>query len=139
MNPIDKNHFGGGAGIDPSSIKGSEKHLAQLLNELPDIIQKEITADASAGLKIYDGNAPCGFEIFDVIVQARDTSGSGSAKLTDGTNDITDTIACDTDKVIARAATIDDAYSTIAKGGSLVIVTNGAADRALVTILVKKT
>lgn len=139
MNPINREHFAGGAGIDPVSIKGSEKHLAQLLNELPDIIQNEIIVDASAGKKIYDANAPCGFEIFDVIVQARATSGSGTVKLTDGTNDITDAIACDTDKAIARAGTIDNDYSTIALNGTLELVTNGAADRCLVTILVRKT
>lgn len=139
MNPIDKDHFAGGAGIDQASVKGSEKHLAQLLNELPDIIQKEIIIDGTAGIKIYDSNAPCGFQIFDVIVQARVTSGSGSVKLTDGTNDITDAIDCSTDKTIARAGTIDNDYSEIAKNGSLVLVTNGIADRGLVTILVKKT
>ncbi len=139
MNPIDKDHFAGGAGIDQASRKGSEKHLAQLLNELPDIIEKEIDEDATGGLTIYDANAPCGFEILDVKVQARVTSSSGSVKLTDGTNDITDAIACDTDKVIARAGTIDDDYSTIAKNGSLKVVTNGSADRGLVTISVKKT
>lgn len=140
MRQIDINSFAGGAGIDRGSIKGSEKHLASLMNEILGEIKivKEITVDATGGIKIFDSNAPCAFEVLDVIVQARVSNGSGSMKLTNGSNDITNAIACVTDKVIARAGTIDNDYSEIAKDGSLVIVANGAADRALVTIIVRK-
>lgn len=140
MRQIDINSFAGGAGIDRGSIKGSEKHLAALMNEILGEIKivQEVTEDATGGLTIFDGDAPCAFEVLDVIVQARTSNGGGSMKLTNGSNDITDAIACVTDKVIGRAGTIDNAYSEIPVDGSLVIVSNGAADRALVTIIVRK-
>jgi len=95
-----------------------------------------VTADATGGLAIFEANAPFAFEIIDVRVQARATSGGGTLKLTDGTNDITDTIACATDTNIDMADTIDDTYSTIAANGTLKVVANGAADRGLVTVYV---
>lgn len=97
------------------------------------------TVGAASGLEIFNADVPFAFEIVDVIVQARATEGSGTLKITDGTNDITDLIACDTDKTRAVAATIDNAYSQIAVGGTLEVVCVGGtiADiQALVTILV---
>jgi hypothetical protein len=77
-------------------------------------------------------------DIVDVVVRSKATSGSGSLKLTNGTNDISNAIACATDKAVARAGTVDSAYSTIAKGGTLKVVSNGSTDRGLITIIAIK-
>lgn len=102
------------------------------LNEVtPVCLEYEITADASSGLSV---TVPFGIKIIDVTAIATATSASGTVKLTDGTNDITDAIAIATDTNIDRAATIDDAYNTVAANGTLKVVTNGANDRADVYI-----
>lgn len=98
--------------------------------------EKAITADGTGGLDIFDvAGAPFALEVINVIAQARATSGSGTVKLTDGTNDISDAIAMATDKTSIKAGTIDDVYSTLAKGDSLQVVSNGANDRGLVTVV----
>ena len=79
----------------------------------------------AASILIFDANAPFKFEITDVIIQPRGASTSGTMKITDGTNDITDAIICAVDKTIGRASTIDDAYSTIGVNGTLEIVCAG--------------
>jgi len=95
-------------------------------------IEIDIEADATGGKDI---SMPEAGEILDVIVQARATNTSGTAKLTDGTNDITDAIDMETDTAIARAGTIDDGYSKLSKGDTLLVVSNGANDRGKVTVL----
>ncbi len=91
---------------------------------------------------IFDAAAPFAFEIVDVIIQPRGTSTNGTMKITNGTNDITDAMVVAVDKTMVRPATIDDAYSTIAVGGTLEIVGAGdsvAATIGLVTVIVKPT
>jgi hypothetical protein len=92
-------------------------------------------AHVAAGLPI---TVPFGFEILDVIIQARASNGSGTYQIRKGTTAITNAIACDTDKAIARAASIDDAYSTIAVGDDLNVKANGTGDIGLVTIIAKR-
>ena len=109
----------------------------------PILIIDEVTTGAATGLEIFKADAPFKFEILDVIVQARGSGdGTGTMKLTDGTNDITDAITCaDTDKAINRAGTIDDAKSTIEKGGTLEIVCAGGTVgnvKGLVTVVVRE-
>ena len=58
--------------------------------------------------------------------------------LSDGTTDITDAIACISDKAITRAGTIDDGKSTIEKNGTLDVTAAQAADRGLITVVAKK-
>jgi len=98
-------------------------------------LQYEISADATLGLAILNANAPFGFTIIDVIVEGRATVGGGTALLSTGGNAITDAIPCAVDTTKTNAILIDDAYSTIAEGGSLTVTTANAADRGLVTIL----
>lgn len=81
---------------------------------------------------------PWACEVLDVIVQARATSGSGTATLRVSTNAITNAIAMDTDTNITRAGTIDDARSTLAAGDNLNVITAGSGDRGLVTVVVRK-
>jgi hypothetical protein len=87
-------------------------------------ITKVITT-GSASEAIYTANAPFAFEIIDVIVQPRGASTNGTMKLQDGSSDITNAMTCAVDKTIARAGTIDDAKSTIAVSGSLIVICAG--------------
>ena len=112
---------------------------AQALAENPYVkvpvrIVYPVTADATSGLSIFNANCPAGFYITGVSVICTTANASGTLKLTDGTNDITDTIACATDKAVDYAATIDDAYYDVLKNGTLQVVSNGAADRGIVII-----
>jgi len=107
----------------------------------PILIIDIVTTGAATGLEIFKVNAPFKFEILDVIIQARGTSTSGTMKLTDGTNDITDAIVVATDKAVTRVGTIDDAYSTIKKGGTLEIVCGGTTigdTKGIVTVVVRE-
>ncbi len=81
---------------------------------------------------------PFACEVIDVVVQARATSGSGSATVRKGTNAISNAIVMATDTNITRAGTIDDAQSTLAAGDNLNVITNGANDRGLVTVIVRQ-
>ncbi len=81
---------------------------------------------------------PFACEVIDVIVQCRANNGGGTATLKKGSTAITDAIAMATDKAIVRAGTIDDAQSTLAEGDAVSVDANGAADRGLVTILVRR-
>ena len=116
------------------------KH-AQALTEDPyvkvpfKIVYELLTAtDASSGVNIYDGNFPFGAYITNVTVICTKTVGSGTIKLSDGTTDITDAIACATDKAVDYAATIDDAAYQLEKNDTLTITSNGATDAGIVII-----
>lgn len=71
---------------------------------------------------IFNANAPYAFKVIDGFIICTNNV-AGTVKLTDGTNDITDTLTHGTtDKAIVRFATIDDAYHSIAVGGTLSVV-----------------
>lgn len=90
---------------------------------------------AAASITLYDAAVPFAMEIAHVWVQCTSANASGTIKLTDGSTDITDAIACATDKAIDYAASIDNATSTLAAGDSLVAVKNAAADQGTVYII----
>lgn len=94
-----------------------------------------ITADATGEKSVV---IPFACEVIDVIVQARATSGGGTATLKKGSNAITDAMVMAVDTTIVRAGTINDAYSTLAEGDAVSVDANGANDRGLVTILVRR-
>lgn len=94
-----------------------------------------ITADATGEKAV---TIPFACEVIDVVVQARATSGSGTATLKKGANAITNAIAMATDTDITRAGTIDDAYSTLAAGDTVTVDANGSTDRGLVSIFVRR-
>jgi len=109
-----------------------------LFKEAMNVLTYDVTTGATS-IKIFDSDAPYKFEIIDVVIQPRGDSTSGTIKITNGTNDITDAMTCAVDTTIARPATIDDAYSTIERRGTLEIVCGGTtpADTiGLVTIVV---
>ena len=99
----------------------------------PVVLSYEITADASAGLEI--GSFPEDIAIVDIVVQCTTANASGTVTISDGTNDISDAIACAVLDTIGRAGTIDATYSSISAGDALTVTTNGALDRGLVTVL----
>ncbi len=99
------------------------------------ILTCSITADATGEKAV---TIPFACEVVDVIVQSRATSGSGTATLKAGSNAITDAIVMAADTVITRAGTINDAYSTLAAGATVTVDTNGANDRGLVSVIVRR-
>jgi hypothetical protein len=94
-----------------------------------------ITADATGEKTVP---IPFACEVIDVIVQARATNGGGTATLKKGSNAITDAMVMAVDTTIVRAGTINDSYSTLAEGDTVTVDANGASDRGLVTILVRR-
>jgi len=112
--------------------------------EEPIFLVYEITTGATSGLEIFKDNAPFKFEILDVFIQCRGTDATGTMKLADGEaspNDITDALACEVDTTIARAMTINDAYSIVKKDGSLQVICAGttvANVKALVTVVIRE-
>lgn len=117
---IESRHIGDNE-ILPLKMATVENNIA-----VPFVITKDITTGA-ASVKLMDANAPFKFRIIDVIIEPAGASTNGTMKITDGTSDITDAIVCAVDKTVARAGTIDNAKSTIAKGGSVVVVCAGDA------------
>ena len=104
---------------------------------IPITIDIPVTTGSSS-VSVFNANAPYTFEIIDVIIQPRGASSNGTMKLNNGSNDITNAIACAVATDVARVGTINSSYSTIAKGGSLVIVCAGdtpANTIGLVTIV----
>ena len=96
------------------------------INAEPKTLVAKITADAAAGIAVA-GLAE-GDEIIGVSVICTVTNGSGTLILeTGGDDDITDGIACDTDKAVDYAATIDDAFSTLPASGAQIISVGGTA------------
>ena len=95
-----------------------------------------IVADLTGGLDAIQ--CPFAVEILDVIVQARATSGSGTVTAQKGGNAITDAIVMAVDTTVVRAGTLDVAYSLLAEGQYINLVTNGAADRGLVTVIARR-
>ena len=85
-----------------------------------------VTASATGGIAFT--SIPVGAEIVDITVQCTSTNGSGTLKLTDGTNDISDTIACATLDAIDRAVSIDQTYKYVGADG-VTVVANGNDDR----------
>ena len=76
--------------------------------------------------------APFQFRVIDVWCVLTAAGGAAdTVRVDNGSNAITDAIDTnDSDAVVSRAATIDDAYATISKGGALNITTasSSAAD-----------
>lgn len=77
----------------------------------PKTVVFKVTADATSGLTIT--GLAIGDEIIGAHVICTATNASGTLKITDGTHDVTDGMACSTDTAVDYAATIDDAYSTL--------------------------
>lgn len=102
------------------------------------VFTKDVTTGAAAVSFFGSEGAPFDFEILDVVVQPRGASTNGTMKLVNGSTDITDAMTAAVDKTIDRAATIDDAVSTIRRGSDVTIACAGdvvASTKGLVAIL----
>ncbi|HEU4727683.1 MAG TPA: hypothetical protein VFT22_07335 [Kofleriaceae bacterium] len=68
------------------------------------------------------------FEVVDVVCIKRNGAGAGNTmQIKNAATVISDAIACATDNAVTRAASIDDASSTIAAGGTLRLTATKAA------------
>lgn len=107
-----------------------------------------LAADGTDTVTIFNADCPVKYRIIDVTFYVRSLRTGGTpahtVKLTDGTNDITDTVDADvTVNAPTKAGTIDDAYDTIAADGTLKLVfvcggtttTGTALLEAVVTLL----
>ena len=131
---IEDRHIGDSE-ILPSKMATIENSVG-----VPFVIYKNITT-GSATAMIFNATAPFKLEIIDVIIQARGASTNGTMKVTNGTNDITNTITCAVNNVVNRAGTLDSTKTTIAKGGTIEVVCAGdsiPATIGLVTIVAVK-
>ena len=120
----------GDSEILPSKMATVESSVA-----VPFTIVYSLAADATGTLSIL-ASAPFKFEILDVVVLSKNSSGTVTIK--SGTSSITDAISTATSGTVTRAGQIIATYSTIAKAGVLAITAGTAADRALVSILAVK-
>lgn len=86
-------------------------------------------------------------DVIGMIVHCTATNSNGDVYLTDGTNTISGTVTCDTaDQVTgigdldgaAAPFTMDMTYISVAKGGTLALVTSNSAEGDVYIICVKK-
>ena len=106
------------------------KYLQEQLT--PDVIASlprvcKTTVSGSAGV---EADIPVGAEIIGVTVICKKTNSSGTMTVKTGADtpvSISDAIACETDKAVDYAASIDDAYSIVGADG-VKIFGNGAAN-----------
>jgi hypothetical protein len=114
-----------------SVIPNQTNQLGTLIKGSPCVVKVVVSADATGEKAV---TIPYDMEVIDVVVQCTASNGSGSLQLKNGTA-VTDAIACTTDKAIARAGTIDDAYSTLLTTSSVTVDANGASDRGIMWII----
>lgn len=104
----------------PAQADASDAHYG-----IPFVINAKISNQAAA-VAIYTANAPFKFQVIDAWSVNMSADG-GTWKLDNGANDLTSAITvAASDKDIDRAVDMDDDYATIASGGSLRIVPDGA-------------
>lgn len=106
--------------------------LGTLIEGAPVVVKVVIDADYTGEKSV---TIPYDMEVIDVVVQCTAASGSGTLTLENGGNPVTDAITCEVDKVIDRAATIDDAYSTLYTTSTVTVDAHGANDRGIMWII----
>lgn len=85
--------------------------------QIPTVITVAVPDAATGNVDIVMSTK---FEVVDVTCQKRDGGGTGNTvTVQNGALAISNAIACDVDNAVTRAASIDDANSTIAAGGTL--------------------
>lgn len=91
----------------------------------------DITSDASGGLSY---RVPRAGVVTDVEVVCTAANGGGTVTVRKGTDAISDAIACAVLDTVARAATLDQDFTTFAAGDTISVITNGAGDRGKVIV-----
>lgn len=126
-----------GAGNVITNINGDELDPITAANGtygIPIIIP--IVNAGSADINVFSGNVPFKLRVIDAWAVSTKAGNAGTWKLTDGTDDITDAIAYDTnDKEIARVHAINDAKHEFS-GKPLHLINTEAADSAIVYVSV---
>jgi hypothetical protein len=97
-----------------------------IIRQLNDDIIVIMADTGGANLTVMNADVPCALEVIDFWAIGEGSGAADTVKLTDGTNDITNALDMSTDKGVVRASTIDDAYSSIAAGGTLALVVASA-------------
>jgi hypothetical protein len=119
----------------PGTIKATGKALADLSDDGGVTVVFEAAVSNGNTVAIHNADAPFKYRVIDAWSVASSADG-GSWKLTNGTNDISDTVnVTGVDKAVDRAGTLDDAYNEIAADGSLSVVGDGTLTDCQVYIL----
>ena len=106
--------------------------LGTLIEGAPVVVKVVIDADYTGEKSV---TIPYDMEVIDVVVQCTGANVNGTLTLKNGTNAISDAIVCAVDTTITRAATIDDAYSTLYTTSTVTVDANGADDRGIMWII----
>jgi len=113
------------------------QQLDELNKYSPVIVKYDITADATGGVTML--TAPFAMQILDFTVLAQATSASGTVTPRKATNAMCTAITMATDGSVARmtagAVVANAARLILAKGDTVTLVTNGANDRGIVTLI----
>lgn len=110
--------------------QGGEAQLGGAVKVLEVIIP---TGSHGAGAPVVSTDIPVGSKIIDVEIRTTVSNASGTATMSNGTNDITDAIIMAVINVMTKAGTIDQAYDTvIAAGLTFTAAATGDAGRAYV-------
>ncbi len=128
-----------GAPEMPSGISGEDVDRVSDTQTTGGVPVTYLFAIPDAATADYDRVLDAKFEILDVVVQKR--GGAGAAGNTIQVKNTADVVtdAMDTndaDKVISRPSTIDDAFSTIAAGGTLRVTSTKAGGNAACLVAV---
>lgn len=110
-----------------------EQFPPSVISKLAYVCKVEVTTGGNVGI---EADIPVGAEIIGVTVVCTKTNGGGTMTVKTGATvpaDISDAIACATDKAIDYAATLDDAYNIVGSDGVKVFA-NAAADAGNVYI-----
>ena len=91
----------------------------------------DITSDASSGQSY---TVPRAGTVVGVSVICTAANGGGTVTVRNGTDAITDAIACAVLDTVTAQATLDQDFTDIAEGGTISVITNGAADRGKVIV-----
>jgi hypothetical protein len=131
-----------GNGIEVGAISGTKITDGTMTAEKDAVIDADGFASAGRIVRSIAGTTPVAivpvtpFKLFvtGVTVLCNNTNGGGTAQLANGVNPVTDAIACAVDKAVDYAASIDQAYNTVAAGGALNVIKNANADDGLIVI-----
>jgi hypothetical protein len=125
----------------PARLRRKDVTQNQQLEELdqysPIVIKYAVTADATTALTAFI--APVAMQILDISVLAQATSGSGTLTPQKGADAMCTAITCATDGSVGRmaagAVVANAARLTLAKGDTVKVAANGAADRGIITFI----
>jgi hypothetical protein len=106
--------------------------LGTLIEGAPVVVKVVIDADYTGEKSV---TIPYDMEVIDVVVQCTAANSGGTLTLENGGHAVTDAMICAVDTTIVRAATIDDAYSTLYTTSTVTVDAHGANDRGIMWII----